>query len=77
MTDELFSKKLVDYLDSLVPERAEELARMEAFGKRTGFPIIGPASGHFCYLAARLIGRGRCSRWARATATRPPGSPGR
>ena len=53
---DMFSKKLVDYLDSLVPARADELARMEAFGKRTGFPIIGPASGHFCYLAARLIG---------------------
>jgi predicted O-methyltransferase YrrM len=56
MTDELFSRKLVDYLDALVPPRAKELAGMEAYGKRTGFPIIGPASGHFCYLVARLIG---------------------
>ena len=29
---------------------------METVAARTGFPIIGPASGHFCYLIARLIG---------------------
>jgi predicted O-methyltransferase YrrM len=29
---------------------------MERYGKRSGFPIIGPACGHFCYLTARLIG---------------------
>ena len=45
-----------DYLDSLVPGRFPELEAMEAEARRTGFPIIGPASGHFCYLVARLIG---------------------
>jgi predicted O-methyltransferase YrrM len=29
---------------------------MESHGRRTGFPIIGPACGHFCYLVSRLIG---------------------
>ena len=29
---------------------------MEAEAARTNFPIIGPASGHFCYLMARLLG---------------------
>ena len=29
---------------------------MEGFGLCSGFPIIGPACGHFCYLAGRLIG---------------------
>lgn len=43
------------YLDSLVPPRAPELEAMEAEAVRTGFPIVGPAAGHFCYLIARLI----------------------
>ncbi len=29
---------------------------MEADAARTGFPIIGPAAGHFCYLMARTLG---------------------
>lgn len=28
---------------------------MEAEAARTGFPIIGPAAGHFCYLLSRLV----------------------
>jgi caffeoyl-CoA O-methyltransferase len=44
-----------DYLDSLVPGRFPELEAMEAEARRTNFPIIGPASGHFCYLIARMI----------------------
>jgi predicted O-methyltransferase YrrM len=52
----LLPEKLDRYLDGLVPPRQEELDQMERFGKRTGFPIIGPACGHFCYLTARLIG---------------------
>jgi predicted O-methyltransferase YrrM len=42
------------YLDSLVPPRAPELLAMEAEAERTGFPIIGPAAGYFCYLITRL-----------------------
>ncbi len=52
----LLPEKLDRYLDGLVPPRQEELDQMERYGKRSGFPIIGPACGHFCYLTARLIG---------------------
>jgi caffeoyl-CoA O-methyltransferase len=44
------------YLDQLVPPREAELQRMERYAAEQGFPIIGPAAGHFCYLLARLIG---------------------
>ncbi len=44
------------YLESLVPPRPPELEAMEAEAARTGFPIIGPAAGYFCYLIARLAG---------------------
>lgn len=55
----LFSEQLRDYLDSLVPERAPELVEMEAYARQHRFPIIGPASGHLCYLVARMIGARR------------------
>lgn len=32
---------------------------MEAEAEKTGFPIIGPASGYLCYLLARMIGAKR------------------
>lgn len=32
------------------------MREMEARATETGFPIIGPAAGYFCYLAAKLIG---------------------
>lgn len=32
---------------------------MEAHAAETGFPIIGPAAGHFCYTMARLMGARR------------------
>jgi predicted O-methyltransferase YrrM len=48
-----------DYLDSLVPPRPAELQAMEAYAKKVGFPIIGPASGYFCYQTARMIGAKR------------------
>jgi len=44
------------YLDGLVPQRPPELAQMEAQAASSGFPIIGPAAGHFCYLMTRLAG---------------------
>ena len=47
------------YLDGLVPPRPAELQAMEAHARKTGFPIIGPASGHLCYLVARMIGARR------------------
>jgi caffeoyl-CoA O-methyltransferase len=44
------------YIDALVPPRAPELQSMEAHADETGFPIIGPAAGQFCYLMTRLTG---------------------
>ena len=44
----------MNYLDALVPTRPAEMQAMEAEAERTDFPIIGPASGYFCYLLARL-----------------------
>jgi predicted O-methyltransferase YrrM len=55
MTEPMFSEALVRYLDDLVPQRTGVLAEMEAEGRRTKFPIIGPTCGHFCYLVARLM----------------------
>lgn len=56
---DLLSETLRRYLDNLVPPRPTELARMEEVASRTGFPIIGPACGHLCYLIARLTGARR------------------
>jgi caffeoyl-CoA O-methyltransferase len=51
--------QVVRYLDSLLPPRPPEMQAMEAYAQQTGFPIVGPASGHFCYLLARMIGARR------------------
>jgi predicted O-methyltransferase YrrM len=59
MEVELISPLVSKYLDELVPVRDPELAAMEEVAKRAEFPIVGPASGHFCYLLARLIGARR------------------
>ena len=47
------------YLDALVPPRPPELQQMEKMASETGFPIIGAASGHFCYQIARITGARR------------------
>jgi caffeoyl-CoA O-methyltransferase len=47
------------YLESLVPPRPAEMAAMEREAAETGFPIIGPAAGQFCYLVARMCGARR------------------
>ena len=54
-----FKTQLGTYLDELVPPRPRTLQQMEAYASEHGFPIIGPASGQFCYLMARLIGAKR------------------
>lgn len=54
-----YNDQLRDYLDSLVPERPAEVQAMEAYAREHNFPIIGPASGHFCYQVARMIGARR------------------
>src|SRR5438034_3643483 len=50
----LLSRRVAAYLDELVPPRPARLAEVEAEARRTGFPIIGPATGHLCYLLTRL-----------------------
>src|SRR5256885_8475606 len=50
----LVAPRVAAYLDELVPPRPARLAELEAEARRTGFPIIGPATGHLCYLLARL-----------------------
>lgn len=47
--------QLEAYLNSLVPERHAEMQRMEQYAHQVNFPIVGPASGQFCYLIARMI----------------------
>jgi caffeoyl-CoA O-methyltransferase len=55
----LFHPLLAEHLDSLTPPRQRVLHAMEREAADTGFPIIGPAAGHFCYLIARLTGARR------------------
>src|SRR5256886_3649709 len=50
----LVAPRVAAYLDALVPPRPARLAELEAEARRSGFPIIGPATGHLCYLLARL-----------------------
>src|SRR5690349_7827577 len=50
---------LHEYLASLVPPRPPEMQAMEVHAKQIDFPIIGPASGYFCYQIARMIGARR------------------
>lgn len=59
MAEAMTVEAVTSYLDSLVPARPAELRRMEAAAEKTGFPIIGPAAGHLCYLVARLTGARR------------------
>lgn len=56
---DLISPQVSQYLDSLVPPREPEMREMEAIAVKTDFPIIGPASGHLCYLVARMVGARR------------------
>ena len=56
MTADPVPTQVRDYLDSLVPPRPAEMQAMEAYAQEHGFPIVGPASGYFCYQIARMIG---------------------
>jgi caffeoyl-CoA O-methyltransferase len=59
MPDTVLQPLLQSYLDELVPDRPRELRAMEALAEAEGFPIIGPACGQVCALAARMIGARR------------------
>ena len=54
MPKTLIDDELRAYLDDLVPPRPSEMSQMETRAKETGFPIIGPAAGYFCYQIARM-----------------------
>ena len=56
MSDPLMSSQVEKYLDDLVPERPDEMKKMEAYAAEHKFPIIGPAAGYICYQIARMIG---------------------
>jgi caffeoyl-CoA O-methyltransferase len=58
-TPHLDPARVAAYLEALVPDRPPVMAAMERRAARSGFPIIGPAAGHFCYLAARALGARR------------------
>ena len=55
----LLPTELSAYLEALVPKRSPELQAMEVDARKTNFPIIGPTSGHLCYLIAKMIGARR------------------
>ena len=55
MPEDAIPAQLGSYLDGLVPQRPAEMQRMEQYAQQTGFPIVGPASGQFCYMLARMI----------------------
>jgi predicted O-methyltransferase YrrM len=56
MGNGLLAPHIESYLENLVPDREPQLQAMEARALREGFPIIGPACGHLCYLMARMTG---------------------
>ena len=55
MGSQLDLDNITRYLDGLVPPRPPEMQAMEDRAQRTGFPIVGPASGYLCYQIARMI----------------------
>lgn len=56
---ELFNPAVVDYLNNLSRHNDPVLNRLEEEARAERFPIIGPAAGQFCHLAARMIGARR------------------
>lgn len=56
---DLIAARVSDHLERIVGDRPAVMLEMEARAKETGFPIIGPAAGHFCYQMARLTGARR------------------
>ena len=52
MAEAPIPRRIDEYIESLVPERAPELARMEAIARERRFPAIGPACGQYAYLTA-------------------------
>jgi caffeoyl-CoA O-methyltransferase len=55
MADSMNYAAIQDFLIGLVPPREPEMQVMEEYGRKTDFPIIGPAAGYACYQITRLI----------------------
>jgi len=55
MTSEFDWNQVQAHLQALIPERSDELRRMEAQADEEHFPIIGPVCGHLCYQLARTL----------------------
>jgi len=55
MAEVMMSPQLREYLDSLVPDRPEEVKLMEEYAREHSFPIIGPAAGQFLYMLTRAV----------------------
>jgi predicted O-methyltransferase YrrM len=51
--------QMQQWLETLLPARPPELARMEEYARTHDFPIIGALSGQLCYLLARIHGARR------------------
>lgn len=47
--------QIQNYMANLVPERPDELQKMEAYADEHNFPIVGPVAGQLCYQVARMI----------------------
>ncbi|HEX6972222.1 MAG TPA: O-methyltransferase [Limnochordia bacterium] len=56
---DLLHPKVGGYLDELARHDDPVLAKMEARARSSGFPIVGPVAGRFCYQIARLLGARR------------------
>ena len=56
MADTMDYAEIQEYLIGLVPPREHEMQSMEAYARKTNFPIIGPAAGYVCYQITRMIG---------------------
>ena len=59
MSLDTMSEQVQTYLESLVPPRPAELAKLEVYAVNRHFPIIGPVAGYFCYQVARMMGARR------------------
>ncbi len=53
---ELYNPGMMPYITGLLPARHPILIEMEERAEKDGFPIVGAASGQFCYMIAKMIG---------------------
>src|SRR5262249_12925638 len=58
-TMDLLAPQVTDYLSQLSRPGDPVLERLEREAQAERFPIVGPAAGQFCHLAARMVGARR------------------